>query len=87
MFCFKIVVRMLAAPVNPADINTIQGVYAIKPKLPSIPGNEGVGEVVNVGSEVKEFKVGDRVLPRGIAWGTWRTHAVCDAKEMIKVNV
>ncbi|KAJ9585290.1 hypothetical protein L9F63_002920 [Diploptera punctata] len=71
----EIVVRMLAAPVNPADINTIQGVYAVvKPKLPSIPGNEG------------SFKPGDRVLPKGIAWGTWRTHAVCDAKEMIKVS-
>ena len=78
---------MLAAPVNPADINTIQGVYPIKPKLPSIPGNEGVAEVVSVGSDVKELKVGDRVLPRASAWGTWRTHALCDANEMVKVSI
>jgi trans-2-enoyl-CoA reductase len=77
---------MLAAPINPADINTIQGVYAVKPPLPSIPGNEGVGEVISVGTKVTGLKKGDRVLPRANAWGTWRTHAVCDAKEMMKVS-
>lgn len=87
IFCLQIVVKMLAAPINPADINTIQGVYAIKPPLPSIPGNEGVGEVTSVGSKVTALKTGDRVLPRANAWGTWRTHAVCDAKEMMKVSL
>ncbi|PSN37722.1 Enoyl-[acyl-carrier-protein] reductase [Blattella germanica] len=81
----EIVIQMLAAPVNPADINTIQGVYPIKPSLPSIPGNEGVGEVISVGSDVTEFKEGDKVIPSRTAWGTWRTHAVCKADDMIKV--
>jgi trans-2-enoyl-CoA reductase len=76
---------MLAATVNPADINTIQGSYAIKPPLPCIGGNEGVGEVENVGSSVKDLKKGDRVLPKTNAWGTWRTHAVCDAGNLYKV--
>ena len=39
---------MLAAPVHPADINTIQGVYGIKPDLPTVPGIEGVAEVLQV---------------------------------------
>ncbi|KAJ9584395.1 hypothetical protein L9F63_021264 [Diploptera punctata] len=82
----EITVRMLAAPVNPSDINTIQGVYPIKPKLPSVPGNEGVGEVISVGNNVKNFTPGDRVIPRYNAWGTWRTHAVCEATEMMKVS-
>ena len=38
-------VRMLAAPINPADINVLEGVYAILPELPGIPGNEGVGVI------------------------------------------
>ena len=79
--------KMLAATVNPADINTIQGVYAVKPPLPSIPGNEGVGEVLDVGSKVcPSIKPGDRVIPRLNAWGTWRTHAVASYKDLIKVN-
>lgn len=77
---------MLAAPVNPADINTIQGVYPVKPPLPSIPGNEGVGEIEETGQGVKNLKVGDIVLPRGNAWGTWRTHAVCDEKELVQIT-
>ena len=34
-------VRMLAAPINPADINMAEGVYGIKPPLPATAGNEG----------------------------------------------
>ena len=33
--------KMLYAPINPADINYIQGIYGIKPELPAIPGLEG----------------------------------------------
>lgn len=77
---------MLAAPVNPADINTIQGVYPIKPRLPSIPGNEGVGKIEAVGQGVKSLAVGDVVLPKEIAWGTWRTHAVCEADQLLKIT-
>ncbi|XP_067010662.1 enoyl-[acyl-carrier-protein] reductase, mitochondrial [Anabrus simplex] len=81
----EVVIKMLAAPVNPADINTIQGVYPIKPPLPAIPGNEGVGEIEAMGSEVVGLQKGDRVLPKGVAWGTWRSRAVCDANDLIKI--
>lgn len=38
----EVLVRMLAAPINPADINFIQGVYGVKPVLPhSRAGLEG----------------------------------------------
>ncbi|KAI9653021.1 MAG: mitochondrial 2-enoyl thioester reductase [Alyxoria varia] len=52
--------RMLATPINPADINTIQGVYPTKPPFtttalstntPSaVPGNEGLAEVLSAGT-------------------------------------
>ena len=44
---------MLQAPINPSDINTIEGKYPIKPPLPAVPGNEGVGVVREIGSEVR----------------------------------
>lgn len=78
---------MLVATVNPSDINTIQGSYAVKPNIPFVGGNEGVGEIVEVGSDVTQFKVGDKVLPAINAWGTWRTHAVCPANQLFKVCV
>lgn len=40
------------APINPSDINTIQGKYPLKPPLPAVPGHEGVAEVVALGSQV-----------------------------------
>jgi len=45
---------MSRLPVNPSDINTIQGKYPLQPRLPGVPGHEGVGRVVNVGCKVRE---------------------------------
>lgn len=33
----EVLVRMKAAPINPADINFVQGVYGLKPVLPHSP--------------------------------------------------
>ncbi|KZC05560.1 putative trans-2-enoyl-CoA reductase, mitochondrial [Dufourea novaeangliae] len=81
----QVSVKWLLAPVNPADINTIQGKYPSKPPLPAIPGNEGVGEVIAIGSNVKNLTVGDRVIPNGTNLGTWRTHANYNSDELMKI--
>jgi trans-2-enoyl-CoA reductase len=68
-------VRMLAAPINPADLNVLEGKYPIRPALPGVPGMEGVGVVEEVGAEVRKVRAGDRVLlPHGL--GSWREAAV-----------
>lgn len=36
-----VLVKVLAAPINPADINTIQGRYPVKPQLPAVGGKSG----------------------------------------------
>ncbi|KAI1894887.1 hypothetical protein AGOR_G00120390 [Albula goreensis] len=71
-----VLVKMLAAPINPSDINMVQGTYAILPDLPAVGGNEGVGVVQEVGSQVTSLRVGDWVIPRDAGLGTWRTAAV-----------
>ena len=81
----EVLVRMLAAPVNPADINMIQGVYPIKPPMPAIGGNEGLAEVLEVGSDVLNLEAGDWVIPAVAGWGTWRTHAVCTPYDLMKI--
>ncbi|XP_063243046.1 enoyl-[acyl-carrier-protein] reductase, mitochondrial-like [Bacillus rossius redtenbacheri] len=82
----EVLVRMLAAPINPADVIALKGLYPNKPSLPAVAGNEGVGEVVAVGSAVGDLRPGDRVVAQtGVNWGTWRTHAVCDAKRVFKI--
>jgi trans-2-enoyl-CoA reductase len=37
------IVEVLAAPINPADLNYLEGTYAERPVPPFVPGIEGVG--------------------------------------------
>ncbi|KAE8602406.1 hypothetical protein XENTR_v10013980 [Xenopus tropicalis] len=80
-----IYIRMLAAPVNPADINMLHGNYGITPCFPAIGGNEGVGEVIKVGCNVNSVKPGDWVIPTDSGFGTWTTHAVCQAHQVTSI--
>ena len=82
----EVLVKMLMSPVNPSDINMIEGSYFLKPPLPAVVGNEGVGEVVDVGTNVSELKVGDWVIPNQAGFGTWRTHAVSKSAALRKIS-
>jgi trans-2-enoyl-CoA reductase len=80
----EVVVRMYAAPINPADLNSIEGKYPIKAPLPATPGMEGAGVVEKVGSAVRDLEIGTRViLPH--SYGTWREVAVIDATKLVTV--
>lgn len=68
--------ELVAAPINPSDINTIQGNYPLKPRLPGVPGHEGVMRVVETGPQAGRLRVGDRVVPVLPALGTWRSGGV-----------
>ncbi|XP_061574451.1 enoyl-[acyl-carrier-protein] reductase, mitochondrial isoform X3 [Cololabis saira] len=63
----------------------IQGTYAILPDLPAVGGNEGVAQVIEVGSQVKSLKTGDWVIPRDAGLGTWRTEAVLAETDVISL--
>ncbi|XP_078538648.1 enoyl-[acyl-carrier-protein] reductase, mitochondrial [Lissotriton helveticus] len=78
-------VKMLAAPINPSDLNMIQGTYALLPDLPAVGGNEGVGEVLAVGSDVTGLQPGDWVIPIDAGLGTWRTEMVAAEDLLLKV--
>lgn len=81
----SVLVKVLASPINPSDINMIQGTYAILPDLPAVGGNEGVAQVVEVGSQVKTLKPGDWVIPRNAGLGMWRTAAVLSEEDLISL--
>jgi trans-2-enoyl-CoA reductase len=78
----EVVVKMLAAPINPADLNSIEGKYPIKVTLPATPGMEGAGVVVETGSAVRDLAVGTQViLPH--TFGTWREVAIIAAEKLV----
>ena len=70
-------VRVLASPINPSNLLQIAGKYGIQPVLPSTPGSEGVGRVLETSAEVKHLTVGQLVLLVG--GGTWRDEIVAPA--------
>jgi len=62
----EVILQVLYAALNPADRYLAENLYPAKPKLPHILGRDGLGTVVEVGSDVKEIRVGDRrIILRG----------------------
>ncbi|KAI0101339.1 hypothetical protein GGR51DRAFT_333933 [Nemania sp. FL0031] len=91
----SVLLRTLAASINPADVNTIQGTYGAKPTFSSLigtpspsalPGNEGVFEVTSSPPPSSGLAKGDWVIPAKTGFGTWRTHAVADVDAVIKID-
>ena len=78
------VVKMCAAPINPADLNQIEGKYPVRPALPATPGFEGAGIVVELGAGVNGLTSGALViLPHNV--GTWRDAVAVKAEELVVV--
>ena len=73
-------VEVLRAPINPSDLIQIAGQYGVRPDLPAVPGNEGLGRVIDAnGTELKEGQL--VLLPAGS--GTWATEIVAGAGNFV----
>ena len=70
----QILMRVVASGVCHTDLHGADGDWPVKPKLPFIPGHEGVGYVAAVGPDVTLVKEGDRV---GVPW----LHSACGTCE------
>ena len=80
----EVLVQMRAAPINPADLNQIDGKYPVRPELPATPGFEGAGVVVNAGGNASTIPAGTLViLPHNL--GTWREAVAVKATELVAV--
>jgi NADPH:quinone reductase-like Zn-dependent oxidoreductase len=78
-----VVVTVDAFPINPADLLTIAGGYAVKPDLPATLGAEATGRIVAIGSDVADLEIGDRVII--LARNNWCQQRRLPAAEVIKV--
>lgn len=78
------IVKTRAAPINPADLNQIEGKYPIRAELPATPGFEGAGAVIDIGVNVTNIAPGALViLPHNV--GTWRDAVAVKADELVVV--
>ncbi len=80
----EVCLRLLAAPINPADLNTIEGTYGVKLALPATPGIEGVGEVIE--SRDPSFAPSDHAIFLRRS-STWATHAQVSGSTLFKLPV
>lgn len=75
-------VRIMAAGVNYIDTYHRRGLYQVP--LPFTPGVEAAGVVEDVGPEVSEVQVGDRVAYTG-PLGAYAEYAVVPASRLVKL--
>ena len=57
----SIIINVKSVGVNFPDGLLVQGKYQLKPETPFVPGMEIAGEIIELGSNVSNFKLGDRV--------------------------
>lgn len=74
----QVLMKVLAAGVNPVDAYIRTGTYASKPNLPYTPGSDAAGIIAAVGVDVKRFRIGDRVYGTGAKTGSYAEKALFD---------
>ncbi|MEU1811845.1 zinc-binding dehydrogenase [Micromonospora aurantiaca (nom. illeg.)] len=82
----RVVVRVEAAGISFAEVQTLRGLHPFPPKPPCVPGYDLVGHIVEVGPGVTGWRVGDRVvaMPRT---GAWQKYAEVSAASLARVPV
>jgi propanol-preferring alcohol dehydrogenase len=64
----EVVMEVETSGLCHTDIHAVHGDWPVKPKMPLIPGHEGIGRVTRVGPDVTEVKEGDRIALPWLAY-------------------
>jgi NADPH2:quinone reductase len=82
----QVLVRILAAGVNPYDTYMRTGNYAIQPPLPYTPGADAAGIVEGVGAGVHGISGGARVYVTGTvahkSYGAYAANVLCEPHQL-----
>ena len=80
----EVCIRVSKAGINFADILSRMGLYPGAPKPPFTPGMEVSGIIHEIGPDVKEYEIGDRVVGSG-SNGGYSTHLVSKVEGVFKI--
>lgn len=80
----QVLVRMLRAPINPADLLVLDGRYPVPLPAGSVLGAEGVGVVVAAGPDCSRLAPNDHVLP--LSRGNWCGLRVLSEAECVRID-
>ena len=80
-------VKMVSSRINPVDMDLMKGFPSLKYKNPQIGGIDGAGVVLEVGQNVKDFSVGDKVIFYRLFSdiGTWAEEITIPANYCAKI--
>ena len=79
----EVLIEHVAIGLNYIDTYHRSGLYPIQ--LPSGIGAEASGIIKEVGSNVKDFKVDDKISYAGIPLGAYSSHRIYPTKNLVKV--
>ena len=80
----EILIRQTAIGVHFHDVYVRSGLYKTL-SLPGIPGVEAVGVIEEVGNDVNELKIGDRIVYITGSYGAYASHRLLDKNLAIKL--
>ncbi|MBW4603385.1 MAG: zinc-binding dehydrogenase [Calothrix sp. FI2-JRJ7] len=80
----EVLIKVEAVGVNYADVMLRKGVYIIKPETPFVPGVEVVGTIEELGTNVKDFFVGQRVIAI-LQTGGYAEYAVAFSQQVFTI--
>lgn len=80
----QMIVRVVACGVNFPDLLMVADKYQIRPPRPFAPGAEVAGVVESVGSDVRDFAIGDRVMSI-CSWGGMAEFVAVDEERSVRV--
>lgn len=79
----EVLVRLEASGLCHTDIHAARGDWPVQPSLPFTPGHEGVGIVHEVGKDVSEVAIGDRVAMPWFGFGCGACGYCIDGRETL----
>jgi len=81
----RVLIRLMAAGVNPVDTYMREGSNGYRPILPLTPGMAGAGIIEDVGEGVTGYGVGERVYTMGSVSGTYAEYCICSPDQIFPV--
>jgi NADPH2:quinone reductase len=86
----EVLLRLEYAALNPADAYLAEGQYPARPTLPHILGRDGSGEVIAIGPEVRDVRLGQKLAvlrgDTGVSrWGTFAERVTVPAESLIDI--
>ncbi|MBL4652263.1 MAG: zinc-binding dehydrogenase [Flavobacteriales bacterium] len=75
----EVLIKVAAFGLNYADVMARNGLYADAPPLPSVLGYEAVGTIEQIGTEVADFEIGQKVIAF-TRFGAYAEYCIADQR-------